>query len=653
MRFTPEFLDEIKNRVNVSDVVGRRVRLKKQGREWRGLSPFNSEKTPSFYVNDAKMAWFDFSSGRNGNIFDFVMATDGLSFPEAVEALAGEAGLDVPKPSADSVEREKKRTGLVEVMELAAQFFEAVLKGSQGARGRDYIASRALAPAVQAEFRLGYAPGERYALRDHLAAKGASVEVMCEAGLLNHGEGIAVPYDKFRDRVIFPIQDRSGRVIAFGGRALDKDVPAKYLNSPETPLFHKGHLLYNHHRARKAAQDRGSVISVEGYIDVIAMHAAGFPNTVAGLGTALTIEQCELLWRMGPEPILCFDGDGAGRRAAAKALDTALPALTPEKTLRFAFLPDGQDPDDLARTGGQGAIASVLGEARPLVDVLWRRETEATTLDTPERRAGLKHRLGELARQIGDETLRRYYLQELYGRLDAATGGARRGSGGGGAPGGAAVQRSGRPASPFAPPARPRFGSPPPLRGYRGSAPAHLSTGLSRGPDTAGSGFKRREVEILAIVMNHPSLLDHHAEALSELDFESAELAGLRDRMVELLSEHVPEHESFKAAIDARGSGDLRRRVQALAERAPLWSTGSAAAPEDAELSLLQAMALHRKARDLHTDLQEARDALARDPSDGRWAELQAIQAHLASLEGTEAMVEGYGTLSGHKPSVD
>ncbi len=647
MRFTPEFLDEIKNRVNVSDVVGRRVRLKKQGREWRGLSPFNSEKTPSFYVNDAKMAWFDFSSGRNGNIFDFVMATDGLSFPEAVEALAGEAGLDLPKATAESVEREKKRTGLVEVMELAAQFFEATLKDRHGARGRDYVASRAIEPAVQAEFRLGYAPGERYALRDHLAGKGASVEVMCEAGLLNHGEGIAVPYDKFRDRVIFPIQDRTGRVIAFGGRALEKDVAAKYLNSPETPLFHKGHLLYNHHRARKPAQDRGTVISVEGYIDVIAMHAAGFPNVVAGLGTALTIEQCELLWRMAPEPVLCFDGDGAGRRAAAKALDTVLPALAPEKTLRFAFLPDGQDPDDLAKSGGAGAIAAVLGQAKPLVEVLWSRESEATTLDTPERRAGLKHRLGELARQIGDETLRRYYTQELYGRLDALTGGNRRGGG----PTGGAPQRGGRPASPFAPPGRPRFGSPPPLRGYRGSAPAQLSAGVSRGPDAAGSGFKRREVEILTIVMNHPPLLDHHAEGLSELDFEAPELAGLRDRMVELLSEHVPDHGTFKAALDARGVGDLRRRVQALAERAPLWSTGPAAAPEDAELSLLQAMALHRKARDLHRDLQEARDALARDGSEARLNELRDIQAHLTTLEGTEAMVEGYGTLSGHKPS--
>ena len=646
MRFTPEFLEEIKTRLNVSDVVGRRVRLKKEGREWRGLSPFNAERTPSFFVNDAKMAWFDFSSGRNGNIFDFVMATDGLSFPEAVAALAGEAGLDLPKATPESVEREKKRAGLVEVLEMAAQFFEATLKGSGGARGRDYVASRGIAPAVQAEFRLGYAPADRYALRDHLAGRGASPEVMMEAGLLNHGEGIAVPYDKFRDRVIFPIQDRSGRVIAFGGRALEAGVPAKYLNSPETPLFHKGHLLYNHHRARKAAQDRGTVVSVEGYIDVIAMAAAGFPNVVAGLGTALTLDQCELLWRMSPEPILCFDGDGAGRRAAAKALDTALPAITPEKTLRFAFLPDGQDPDDLAKSGGEAAIAAVLAGARPLVDVLWAREAEAHPLDTPERRAGLKRRLGDLAKQIGDESLRRYYQQELYGRLDAVTGPPRRG----GAPGPA--QRAQRP--PFQTQgARPRFGAPQPLRGYRGSAPAPLGAGSTLPVGAGAGGFSRRDAEILTIVMNHPALLDRHAEALAHLALDHPETARLRDLMVGLLSEHVPDHDAFKAALDARGAGDLRRRVQGFAERAPLWSTGPAAALEDAELSLLQAMALHRRARELHKDLQEARDALGRDLSEGRFAELRDIQTSLSAVEGTEAMVEGYGTLSGHNASGD
>ena len=643
MRFTPEFLDEIKHRVSVSDVVGRRVRLKKQGREWRGLSPFNAEKTPSFYVNDAKMAWFDFSSGRNGNVFDFVMATDGLSFPEAVERLAGEAGLDLPRATPESVEREKQRTGLVEVMELAAQFFEATLKGSRGARGRDYVASRAIAPAVQAEFRLGYAPAERHALRDHLAAMGASVEIMCEAGLLNHGEGIAVPYDKFRDRVIFPIQDRTGRVIAFGGRALEKDVPAKYLNSPETPLFHKGHLLYNHHRARKAAGERGTVVSVEGYIDVIALHAAGFPNVVAGLGTALTIEQCELLWRMAPEPILCFDGDGAGRRAAAKALDTALPALAPEKTLRFAFLPDGQDPDDLARGGGVGAVAAVLEGAKPLVDVLWTRESEAVALDTPERRAGLKQRLGELTRRIGDESLRRFYSQELYGRLDTLTGNARRGN---------VLPKGGRSASPFQPAPRRPFGAPPVLRGYRGSAPAPLSAGAARNRDGADE-VGRRDAEILTLVMNHPTLLDRYAEDLAHLDFGEAELARFRDRLVELLSEHVPDHAAFKAALDAQGGRAMRGRIEAVTSRLPHWCMAPEAAVEDAELMLRQALALHRRARELHKDVKHAELAFASDASVSHFAQLCDLRAQLTTLEGTEATIEGYGLLSGHSPSDD
>lgn len=266
-------------------------------------------------------------------------------------------------------------------------------------------------------------------------------------------------------------------------------------------------------------------------------------------------------------------------------------------------------------------------------------------LDTPERRAGLKHRLGDLTRQIGDETLRRYYQQELYGRLDALTGAARRAA----FPG----QRPSRQASSFAASPRPRFGSPPPLRGYRGSAPARLSDGLARAGGTASAGFARRDVEILTIVMNHPALLDHYAEELAHLSLDQPAMAKLRDVMVELVSDHVPDHEAFKRALDSRGVGDLRRQIQALAERAPLWSTGVSAAIEDAEASLRQAMALHRRARELHKDLQEARDALGRDPSEGRLAELRDIQAHLGAVEGMEAMIEGYGTLSGHKSSGD
>ena len=390
MRFPPSFLDEIKARLPVSEVVRRRVKLQKSGREWKGLSPFNQEKSPSFFVNDQKMAWFDFSSGRNGNVFDFVMETEGLSFPEAVERLASEAGLSLPTVTPEMQERERKRTSLQDVLELAAAFFESQLQVQAGARARGYLADRGLGPAIQKQFRLGYSPNEKFALRDYLAGKGATLEQMIESGLLIHGEEIAVPYDRFRDRVMFPICDRGGKVIAFGGRALDKEAQAKYLNSPETSLFHKGAVVYNHHNARKAAHDMGQVIAVEGYVDVISMSVAGFPNVVAPLGTALTPDQCELLWRMSEEPVLCFDGDRAGRKAAYRAIDTALPLIGPGKSLRFAFLPDGQDPDDLARSGGHEAIADVIGGARPLVDVLWTRETEAGPLDTPERRAALE-----------------------------------------------------------------------------------------------------------------------------------------------------------------------------------------------------------------------------------------------------------------------
>src|SRR5438445_2910834 len=316
MRFPPQFLDELRARLPVSEVVGRRVKLRKAGREWKGLSPFNKEKTPSFFVNDQKQAWFDFSSGKNGTIFDFLMLTEGLTFPEAVERLAAEAGLALPKVSREEEARYEHRKTLHEVIELAAKFFEATLASRAGAKARGYLADRGLDPATQLKFRLGYAPAERFALKEHLGAQGISPEDMIEAGLLIAGEDIPVPYDRFRDRVIFPIGDLRGRVIAFGGRALDREAQAKYLNSPETPLFHKGATLYNIAAARAAAHKGAAVIAVEGYVDVIAMVGAGYEATVAPLGTALTADQLVLLWRIADEPMLCFDGDDAGRRAA-------------------------------------------------------------------------------------------------------------------------------------------------------------------------------------------------------------------------------------------------------------------------------------------------------------------------------------------------
>ena len=370
MRFTPQFLDELKARLPVSEVVGRRVKLVRSGREFKGLSPFNKEKTPSFFVNDQKQAWFDFSSGKNGSIFDFVMESEGVGFPEAVERLAQMAGVALPKVSQEDEQRDARRKTLHDVMELAAKFFEATLAARAGAKARGYLADRGLDPATQLKFRLGYATNERFALKEHLGSHGIPVEDMVEAGLLVSGDDIPLPFDRFRDRVMFPITDLRDRTVAFGGRALEKDAAAKYLNSPETPLFHKGSTLYNIAAARQAAHDGATVVTVEGYVDVIAMVTAGFPAAVAPLGTALTEDQLALLWKMADEPVLCFDGDKAGLRAAYRAVELAMPRLKPGKSLKFALLPQGQDPDDLMRSGGRDAVADVIGAARPLAAML-------------------------------------------------------------------------------------------------------------------------------------------------------------------------------------------------------------------------------------------------------------------------------------------
>src|SRR5262245_35368971 len=409
MRFPPQLLDELRARLQVSEVVGRRVKLKRAGREWKGLSPFNQEKTPSFTVNDQKGFYKDFSSGKSGDIFTFLMETEGLTFPEAVERLAGFAGVPMPKVSPEAEAQEQRRRTLHDIVELAAKFFEDMLAARAGAIARGYLADRGLDPATQLKFRIGYAPAERFALKEALGRQGVSVPDMVEAGLLISGDDIPVPFDRFRERVMFPITDLRGRVVALGGRALDKDAPAKYLNSPETPLFHKGATLYNGAAARAAAHSGAAVIAVEGYVDVIAMVTAGFEATVAPLGTALTEDQLALLWKMADEPTLCFDGDAAGRRAAYRAVDLALPRLLPGKSVKFAILPEGQDPDDLVRSGGRAAINEVIGAARPLAQVLWMRETEAGGFDTPERRAAFEARLAEVTAMIADDSVRKYY----------------------------------------------------------------------------------------------------------------------------------------------------------------------------------------------------------------------------------------------------
>jgi DNA primase len=631
MKFPPEFLDEIRARLPVSEVAGTRVKLRREGREWRGLSPFSAEKTPSFFVNDQKGFFHDFSSGKHGDGFAFLMETEGLTFPEAVERLAGMAGLPMPRQSQADAVQEKKRASLIDVLAMAAKLFEANLQQPVGARARGYLADRGLGAPVQQRFGLGYSSPERFALRDALAAQGVGVEPMIDAGLLVHGEDIAVPYDRFRDRVMFPIHDRAGRVIAFGGRAMEASAKAKYLNSPETALFHKGALLFNHHRARKAAHDSGAIVVVEGYIDAIAVSEAGFPNVVAPLGTALTPDQCALLWAMAGEPILCFDGDGAGRRAAFRAIETALPLIGPGKSLRFALLPEGQDPDDLIRLNGPSAIAEHLKDARPLADMLFLRETDERSFDTPEQRAALERSLGEAVGKITDEPLRRHYQADMKRRLSAFFGDERQG--------------------PTRDPGGKRaFG---PRRGGQFPPPGPR-TGLAGAPLTPQSKFGRtarlpaREIMILSIGLGHPALIESRCEELAATEFAGAGLSAFRDALLAAPAEALVSSTTLAEWLNGAGRGSAREQILALAAKMPnWWCMRPEASPADADQVLRQSLALHRRAGALHRDLKLAERLLATEPNELNLARLLDIKANLADLVDAEAAIDGFGDQSG------
>jgi DNA primase len=426
-RFDERLLDEIKSRLRLSDVIGRTVKLRRQGREYVGLSPFGKEKTPSFFVNDDKGFFHDFSSGKHGDLISFLQETERLSFPEAVERLAAEAGVPLPALDPRGAEEEKKRQGLTDWLEQAAKWFESELRRPAGANARAYLERRGLGPEAWARFRLGYGPPDRTRLKDYLVQKGARPAELVEAGLLVAPEDGGSPYDRFRERIIFPIADARGRVVSFGGRALDPNARAKYLNGPETGLFHKGRVLYGLPEARKllhAGGEGAPLVVVEGYMDVIACQRAGVP-AVAPLGTALTEEQMEALWRLHREPTLCFDADNAGRRAAARAIDRALPLLKPGMSFRFASLSGGKDADDVLREQGAAALKAQLAETTPLVEALFVRERDAEPLDTPERRTAFKARLRRAAGAIQDKELAAAYREELLNRAGELFGPAR------------------------------------------------------------------------------------------------------------------------------------------------------------------------------------------------------------------------------------
>src|SRR6185312_439588 len=416
MRYGDGLLDEIRNRTDLVALVGRRVKLVRKGREMWGCCPFHNEKSASFKVSNERRTYKCFGCGKGGDCFRWLVETEGLSFRESVEKLAGEAGVELPKWSPDDEAREQKKKSLYDIVELAAKFYEAQLFEPVGKQARDYLKGRGLDGAAARQFRLGYAPSGNNALITHLTGHNITQDDIIAAGLARPADDGRPMRDFFFNRVMFPISDGRGRTIAFGARALEADAKPKYINTGETPLFSKGTQLYNFATARAAAIKAGTIIVAEGYMDVIALVRAGFAHSVAPLGTALTEDQLHLLWRTAPEPILAFDGDAAGLKAAHRAAHLALPHLKPGYSLRFAFLPTGEDPDSYIAGNGAGAMSVLLEAALPLSQLLWRTETEGKDLSTPERRAGLEHTLKEIVDRISDGKVADYYrraFQEL------------------------------------------------------------------------------------------------------------------------------------------------------------------------------------------------------------------------------------------------
>ncbi|SMX33415.1 DNA primase [Actibacterium lipolyticum] len=418
MSLPPGFLDELRTRTSLSQVVGRKVmwdaRKSNQGKgDMWAPCPFHQEKSASFHVDDRKGYYYCFGCHAKGDAISFVRETENVGFMEAIEILAGEAGMQMPARDPQAQQKADRRTQLAEVMEQAVQHYRLQLKTGGAAAARDYLVQRGLSEAAQERWEIGFAPDHRQGVFSHLTGKGVAADLVVDAGLAAKPDGGGAPYDRFRGRIIFPIRDARGRAIALGGRAMDPNARAKYLNSPETELFDKGRSLFNQGPAREAAGKGQPLIVAEGYMDVIALSEAGFGACVAPLGTAVTESQLQMLWRIHPEPIVALDGDTAGLRAAMRLIDLALPLLEAGQSLRFALMPQGQDPDDVIRSGGAGAMQKLLDAAQPMVQLLWQRETEGKVFDSPERKAALDKDLRAAIAKIKDPSIRGHYGEEI------------------------------------------------------------------------------------------------------------------------------------------------------------------------------------------------------------------------------------------------
>ncbi|MCW8915352.1 MAG: DNA primase [Magnetovibrio sp.] len=603
MAIPSRFLDELRDRIGLADVVNRRTRLTKKGREHSGLCPFHKEKTPSFTVNEDKGFYHCFGCGAHGSAFDFVMETEGLNFREAVEKLAGEAGMQVPQDSPQERARAERKKTLYDVVELACRYFQNALRRPEGSNGLEYLQKRGLSEQTIGKFRLGYAPDRREGIKKALGAEGVKEAELIAAGLIIKRDDGST-YDRFRGRVMFPISDRRGRVVAFGGRTLvaDKKI-AKYLNSPETDLFHKGHLLYAMDTAQVAARAGQPLIVTEGYMDVIALYQFGFEGAVAPLGTALTEDQILELWKILPEPVLCFDGDNAGQRAAARAAERTLPLIKAGVGLKFATLPEGEDPDSLVRTKGVEAFQEVLDSAVPLSEVLWNIEKNGGATDSPEGRAALQKRLDDHVRRIEDPTVRGHFQSSFKDRVwQLGREGREKGSGSAWTP---RAKRSFKPQKPQV---------------FEGEA-------KQRAVKSARVDLTRsREEILLATLINHPDVFEDVGEKLGSLAFTTLSLDNLRQEALKTLAgEQGLDRDTLRRHL--RDSGFSSELDSLLSSR--VYEHAYFARPDEEPMSALEGWIetyeLYCR-RDLQAELEDAQRQLAADMTQETFERFRALK---------------------------
>lgn len=606
MSLPPGFLDELRNRISLAQVVGRKVmwdaRKSNQGKgDMWAPCPFHQEKTASFHVDDRKGFYYCFGCHAKGDALSFIRETENVGFMEAVEILAREAGMTLPAPDPQARQKADRRGQLTEVMERAVRYYRRQLAGSAGADARDYLARRGLSEAAQERFSIGFAPNARQGLIAHMAEAGVPRALLVDAGLAAQGDAGGAPYDRFRGRIIFPIRDARDACIALGGRAMDPNVSAKYLNSPETEIFHKGSGLYNIGPARAAAGKGAPLIVAEGYMDVIALSEAGFGAAVAPLGTAITEDQLRLMWRIADEPVITLDGDAAGLRAAMRLVDLALPLLRAGKSLRFCVLPQGMDPDDVIRAQGAQAMQKLIEAAHPMVNLLWRRETEGRAFDSPERRAALEHALGAATARISDPILRKEYDQALremrwqaFRRGGGKTGARRRGAVNG-------------------------FGQAP--------QPALAATRASL-LGAGGEAVEERlhEAVILAVLITHPALI---AEFIASLETLEPQAPDHRSLWSALLAHHDLHADNAALMEKLRATaGDALEKLFALSHVQIAPPVRQTAERELARLCLAEEFARLAAQRGARRETAEAEEDLAGLADEGvTWRLSQAAEA--------------------------